>query len=68
MIVIPYNRITIMQSISYYQNHPNAVGLKLIKLYGGFLSDKTYQKIKFRLELGKNLDLDNPRVGEWLNL
>lgn len=50
-----------MQSINYYCRNPKALCLRLLIRYGKFISDKTYLKLKFRLEMGKRLNLDNPQ-------
>lgn len=62
-----------MQPLTNYIKHPSAIALGLLKRAGSrFLSDKTYLKLLYRLEMGKRLDLKNPQTFsekiQWLKL
>ena len=61
-----------MQSISFYLNHPKTVGNIILYRFCRWMPDKWYLKLKFRLWMGKKLDLKNPRTFseklQWLKL
>lgn len=50
----------------------NAICKKLLKKYGGFLSDETYIKLSYRIWMHQHLNLDNPQSFteklQWLKL
>lgn len=61
-----------MNRIFEILRNPSRVGLKLLKIFGGMLSDRMFLKIQFRLKMGYPLDLDNPQTFneklQWLKL
>ena len=50
-----------MQSLSYYYQHPQEFGLNILVKIRKWVPDKTYIKLRFRLLMGKKLDLKNPK-------
>ena len=61
-----------MQSIINYIKHPSSLLDSLVRHFGQFLSDRTYIKLRFRLQMGKRLNLKNPKTFQekiqWLKL
>ncbi len=62
-----------MLPVSEYIANPTLLGLALLRSFGSrVLSDKLYLKIRYRLEMGKPLDLNNPKTFteklQWLKL
>lgn len=61
-----------MRSIKYYLQHSSKIPLGLLNRFGTCLPDKTFLKLKFRLEMGYPLNLRNPRTYneklQWLKL
>ena len=61
-----------MCGIFKYILHPKKVILEIINRLGPLLSDKLYIKIRYRLTIGKKLDLKNPKTFnaklQWLKL
>lgn len=60
-----------LSPISYFK-HPRLIGLSFLGHFGWILSDKQYLKCRFRLEMGKKLNLKNPQTFQekiqWLKL
>ena len=50
-----------MQTISYYYQHPKEAGLSVLMKIRKWLPDKLFIKMRFRLLMGKKLDLKNPK-------
>lgn len=61
-----------MKSINYYLKNPSYLGLFVLSRLGKWLPDKAFLKIKYRLEMGKRLNLDCPQTFneklQWLKL
>ena len=61
-----------MQTLSYYKSHPEKMALRVLDRYFTWLPDKLYLKIKFRLAMGRKLNLKNPQTFneklQWLKL
>lgn len=61
-----------MQSLSYYSRNPKVLGNVILCRFCHWMPDKCYLKLKFRLWMGKKLDLNNPKTfGEklqWIKL
>ena len=61
-----------MNTIGYYLTHPSKVLAWMLSHYGSFLPDKLFLKIAFRLQMGKKLNLGNPKTFneklQWLKL
>ncbi len=61
-----------MLSLSTYIKHPSKIFLGLLSHTAGFWPDKLYLKWRFRLEMGKKLNLKNPQTFsekiQWLKL
>ena len=61
-----------MQSLKYYFEHPKIFWNIILYRFGGWIPDKWYLKLKFRLWMGKKLDLDSPKSYseklQWLKL
>ena len=50
-----------MLPIKTYIQHPNLLGIALLKHFGGWIPDKSYLQLRFRLEMGQRLNLDHPK-------
>ncbi len=61
-----------MQSLSFYIKHPKTVANIVLNYYCGWMPDKMFLKLKFRLWMGKRLNLKNPQTYseklQWLKL
>ena len=61
-----------MQSIFNYISHPYKLLDSLVRTFGQWLPDSTYIKIRYRCQMGKRVDLNNPRTFQeklqWLKL
>ena len=61
-----------MQPILNYFKHPAGFMDSLVKNFGRWLPDSTYIKLRYRFQMGKRLDLKNPRTFQeklqWLKL
>ncbi len=61
-----------MQSLFYYIKHPKVLGNVVLVHYCGWMPDKLYLKIKFKILMGKQLNLKDPQSFneklQWLKL
>ena len=61
-----------MQSIGTYIQHPNQLGIALLKHLGKWMPDKLYLQLRYRLEVGQRLNLSDPKSFseklQWLKL
>lgn len=61
-----------MRPISYFLTHPSQIVLSLLNHFGTWLPDEPFLKYKFRLEMGKPLNLEKPETFQeklqWLKL
>lgn len=61
-----------MQSLLYYIEHPTLTLDSLVVHFGQWLPDSIYIKLRYRLHMGKQLDLKHPRTFQeklqWLKL
>ena len=61
-----------MQPIINFIKHPANLGDSLVKKFGQWLPDSTYIKLRYRFQMGKQLNLKNPRAFQeklhWLKL
>ncbi len=61
-----------MKSISYYISNPNKFFISVLNSLGYLIPDKKFLEIKYKLETGKKLDLENPETFQqkiqWLKL
>ena len=51
-----------MRSFKYFISHPNDLLSSLLKKYGKYLPDSLYLRWQYRLLMGRNLDLNNPKT------
>ena len=61
-----------MQSIKTYILNPELLGIAILKHFGGWIPDRIYLQLRYRLEMGEQLDLKHPRTFreklQWLKL
>lgn len=61
-----------MQTFSFYFNNPKSALLRILDRYGSRIPDKLFLKLKYRLEMGRRLNLTHPRLFsekiQWLKL
>lgn len=61
-----------MKKISYYITHPQHTFAAVLSHFGSFLPDELYLKLQFRAQMGKKLNLENPKTFneklQWLKL
>ena len=61
-----------MQSLIFYFKNPKVVGNIVLYRYCRWMPDKWYLKLKYRMWMGKRLDLKNPKAFseklQWLKL
>ena len=61
-----------MLPLKIYIQHPDLLGIALIKHFGGWMSNRLYLQLRFRLETGRKLNLNHPSTFEeklqWLKL
>lgn len=61
-----------MQTVSYYFKNPLVLGKVILARYCGWMPDKLYLRIKFRLCMGQSLNLKSPQTYseklQWLKL
>ena len=61
-----------MLSLSTYLKNPNILAISLLQHFGGCIPDKLYLKWLYRLKMGYNLNLNNPKTFneklQWLKL
>lgn len=61
-----------MRPISTFLSDPLQIFLSLVKNYGIWLPERLFLKMRYRLEMGQKLDLNNPRTFQekiqWLKL
>lgn len=61
-----------MQSLVFYAKHPKVMANVVLGKYCGWMSDKTFLKLKFRLTMGKKLNLKTPQTFseklQWMKL
>ncbi len=64
--------MVMLERILFYIKHPKDILLKLDNLRIIKIPDKTYLKIKYKLKIGKKLDIENPKTFneklQWLKL
>ena len=61
-----------MLPLSYYFQHPDSLVISLIQRFGGWIPDKVYLKLLYRMKMGHKLDLEHPKTFteklQWLKL
>lgn len=61
-----------MQALSFYYKHPKVFGNVILYHFCRWMPDEMYLRIKYRMWMGKSLDLKNPQTFgeklEWLKL
>lgn len=61
-----------MGKVFYYLKHPQFICIALLERFGGWIPDKIYLQVVYRLHTGKNLHLSNPVTFnekiQWLKL
>ena len=61
-----------MRSFKYFISHPNDLLSSFLKKYGKYLPDSLYLCWQYRLLMGRNLDLNNPKTFtekiQWLKI
>ena len=61
-----------MQALSYYIKNPTLFFDSVVKKAGAWLPDRIYIKLRYRFQMGKRLDLKNPKTFQekiqWLKL